>query len=149
MKLAQATNPKSPTPPATMSSLFAWLMETVRPSSNINSKKVGTHTSAIVKRGKVLVATTNKVGAKSRKGRTGPRYTEQHSYPACTIHAEVMAIRLIGDLSRLRGADLYVWRISPSCGRPLNSKPCSECQCVLEKCMREHGLRRVYYSTSL
>jgi len=59
----------------------------------------------------------------------------------------MMVIRLLGDVTLLRGAEMYVWRTSPTTDTLLNSKPCAECQCVLEKCMREHGLRRVYYST--
>jgi hypothetical protein len=121
-------------------------METVRPTCNVNSKKTSIHTSVIVNRGKILVATTNRVGHRCRKTRTGPRYNVRHTYPACTIHAEMMAIKLLGDMSKLRGSEMYVWRLSPSKQSPLNSEPCQECKCVLEKCMREYGLRRVYYS---
>ena len=128
------------------SSLFEYLRQTIRPPVYIDSDKTSIHTSAIVLKGEVLAATTNKVGYRSRKTRVGPRYSERNSYPACTIHAEIAALRLLGDMNKLRGADMYVWRLSPTQEKTLNSKPCSECQCVLEKCIREYGLRRVYYS---
>jgi hypothetical protein len=62
-----------------------------------------------------------------------------------TIHAEVAAIRSLGDISQLRGATLVVVRLSPA-GEIRGSKPCSSCQCVLDKCMREYGLRSYLHS---
>jgi hypothetical protein len=125
---------------------FQYLMENVKPTICIDSTKTSIHYSAIVNRGQILVATCNKVGYRCRKTREGPRYTGKNSYPACTIHAEIMAIRLLGDTSKLRGSELYVWRFNAKGDKPLNSKPCTECSCVLEKCMKEYGLKCVYYS---
>jgi hypothetical protein len=62
-----------------------------------------------------------------------------------TIHAEVAAIRSLGDISQLRGATLVVVRLSPA-GEIRGSKPCSSCQCVLDKCVREYGLRSYFHS---
>ena len=56
-----------------------------------------------------------------------------------TIHAEVDAIHSLGDFTKLRGATLVVIRLAPSGIR--NSKPCAACECVLQKCMREYGMR--------
>jgi|LauGreDrversion4_2_1035121.scaffolds.fasta_scaffold10589_7 hypothetical protein len=131
------------------STFFEYLKQTVKPPIYIDSGKTSIHTSVIVLKGEILAATTNKVGYRSRKTRIGSRYSERNSYPACTIHAEIAVLRLVGDVTKLRGADMYVWRLSSSQEKTLNSKPCSECQCVLEKCIREYGLRHVYYSVSV
>jgi len=64
--------------------------------------------------------------------------------PRNTIHAEADVIRSVGDYSKLRGATLVVIRIAPS--GILNSKPCAACQCLLEKCQREYGLRSWMHS---
>ncbi len=127
------------------STLFSYLMDTFQPEAKVNEQATYKHTSAIVSHGKVIAVATNRIGAKARARKTGPRY-DNSPHGSCTIHAEIAAIRSVGDLNRLRGADMYVWRISTALGRPGNSKPCAECQCVLEKCMREFGLRNVYYS---
>jgi hypothetical protein len=55
-----------------------------------------------------------------------------------TVHAEIDVIRSVPPM-KLRGATLVVIRL----GRMgiQNSKPCPACQCVLEKCVREYGMR--------
>jgi hypothetical protein len=126
-------------------SFFRYLMETFKPQSKVDQRATYQHTSAIVSRGKVIAVATNKIGAKARALKTGPRY-DNSPHGSCTIHAEIAALRCVGDLNKLRGADMYVWRLSPALQKPSNSRPCAECKCVLEKCMREFGLRRVYYS---
>lgn len=96
----------------------------------------------MVKRGQILAWASNAVGTRSR----GSGYSER------TIHAERNAVKALGDIRLLRGADMYVFRIprlhslSPSSANFLYSKPCEECTVFLEKCMREYGLRRVYYT---
>jgi hypothetical protein len=62
-----------------------------------------------------------------------------------TIHAEVAAIRSLGDVSQLRGATLVVIRITEA-GELRGSKPCAACQRVLNKCMRTYGLRSYIHS---
>lgn len=121
-------------------------MDTFKPQSKVDQRYTYLHTSAIVLRGKIIAVATNRIGVRARALRKGERYTHNTHGP-CTIHAEIAALRCVGDLTRLRGADMYVWRLSPSIGKPSNSAPCSECRRVLEKCMREYGLKRVYYST--
>jgi len=72
-------------------------------------------------------------------------------YSTHSIHAEKNVVKQLGDISKLRGADLYVMRISRdvtkvSTDKFLCSKPCDECQAFLEKCMREYGLKNVYFT---
>jgi hypothetical protein len=94
------------------------------------------HIAVIIKRGKVIASAENRIGSRSK----GCGYSGQ------TIHAERAVLKKLGDISQLRGAILCVWRIS--CQNILPSKPCSECQIFLEKCMREYGLRAVHYTDS-
>lgn len=95
------------------------------------------HVAAIVKRGKVLATAENNIGSRSR----GAGYSDY------TIHAEKAVVKKVGDISQLRGASLCVWRVSAISVLP--SKPCADCQIFLEKCMREYGLRAVYYSDTI
>ncbi len=61
------------------------------------------------------------------------------------IHAEADAIRKVGDLSKLRGAVLVVIRIGRT-GDIRYSAPCHSCQCLIDKCKREYGLRECLHS---
>ncbi len=61
------------------------------------------------------------------------------------IHAEADAIRKVGDMSKLRGAVLVVIRIGRD-GEMRYSAPCHSCQCLIEKCKREYGLRDCIHS---
>lgn len=106
------------------------------------------HIAAIVKRGKVIAIAANRVGTRSR----GSGWSD------CTIHAERSVVKALGDIRKLKGATMYVIRIPPDLtgsGKPLpfkpdpelrESKPCSDCQIFLEKCMRKYGLVRVIYT---
>ena len=100
------------------------------------------HVAMIIGRGgRVLAAATNREGNRS----CGCGHSEY------SIHAERAVLKKIGDLTKLRGATMVVVRLlgtkttnySPRLG---NSEPCYECQRVLNKCIREYGLRAVYYS---
>ena len=95
------------------------------------------HCAVLLKRGKVIASAQNRIGSRSR----GSGYSQQ------TIHAERAVVKALGDISLLKGAVLCVWRISRI--NVLPSKPCSECQVFLEKCMREYGLRAVHYSDTI
>ena len=95
------------------------------------------HVAIIVKRGKVLAESHNRVGTRSR----GVGFSHQ------MIHAERAVVKELGDISKLRGASLCVWHISAK--NILPSKPCDECQKFLEKCMREYGLLKVYYTDTI
>ena len=92
------------------------------------------HVAAIVKRGKVLATAENRVGSRS----SGAGYSTH------TIHAERAVVKKLGDISKLKGATLCVWRVSSLSVLP--SKPCDECQIFLKKCMKEYGLSSVHYT---
>jgi hypothetical protein len=98
--------------------------------------KTQAHIAVIVKRGKILEVASNSIGSRSK----GCGYQER------TIHAERAVIKKVGDMTKLNGATLIVIRIMRGTGEVGNSEPCHSCRCHLEKCMRQHGLRSVYYS---
>lgn len=102
--------------------------------------KTSVHVALIVKRGKILAQAANKIGSRSR----GCGWSSQ------SLHAEKSVVKDLGDVSLLKGADMYVMRISRNCDGNerymMNSKPCHSCQRFLQKCMREYGLNRVYYT---
>lgn len=95
------------------------------------------HIAILMKRGKILEIASNSVGSRSK----GSGYQER------TIHAERAVLKKVGDVSKLNGATLIVIRIMRGTKEVGNSEPCHSCKCHLEKCMREHGLRQVFYST--
>jgi hypothetical protein len=100
------------------------------------------HVALIVRRGKVLATATNRNGSRS----SGSGYSD-HS-----IHAERNVVKDLGDISKIRGADMYVMRISRDHKKDktekfMCSKPCDECQVFLEKCIREYGLKNVYFTS--
>lgn len=97
------------------------------------------HIAAIVSRGKIIAEATNRLGTRSK----GCGYSNN------TIHAERNVVKILGDYTKLRDADMYVMR----CGRGdnseqfLNSKPCPDCEYFLNKCMKKYGLKNVYYTS--
>lgn len=97
-----------------------------------------THVAILVKRGKIISHATNRIGSRSRGA----------GYSAATIHAERNCVKQLGDITQLRGADMYIMRVSRHATNPefMGSKPCHECEVFLEKCMREYGLKNVYYT---
>jgi hypothetical protein len=100
------------------------------------------HVAVLVRRGQVITHAHNRIGSRSR----GSGYSQQ------TIHAERNVIKSLGDISLLRGADMYVMRFSKDShkvghDRFMSSKPCSSCQIFLAKCMKEYGLKNVYYTS--
>jgi hypothetical protein len=94
------------------------------------------HIAAIMKRGKVMEVAHNMIGSRSK----GPGFESR------TIHAERAVLRKVGDMSQLRGAVLVVIRIAKGTREVVNSEPCHSCKCHLEKCIKEYGLKHVYYS---
>lgn len=93
------------------------------------------HQALIIKGNKILASAHNSMGTRSR----GSGYNDN------TIHAEVAVVKSLGDISLLRGATLIVYR-NNSLGVLLNSKPCCDCECFLNKCITKYGLRKVLYS---
>ena len=102
------------------------------------------HVAVLMKRGKIIAEATNGFGSRSR----GSGYCKN------SIHAERNVVKEIGNIHELKGAEMYVVRISrtadPEKKDPfMGSKPCSQCKVFLEKCIREYGLKNVYYTPTL
>ncbi len=115
---------------------FESMAKSVGPILHTYHRAHHVHIAMIFRRGRNCIASSiNKVGSRSRGA----------GYSACTIHAERAALKQLGDLEKLRGATMVVLRITRN-GEMRGSKPCSECQCHLQKCIREYGLLRVFYS---
>jgi len=109
----------------------------------IKVHKTSVHVAIIISRNKVLAIATNQVGSRSK----GAGYSD------CTIHAERNVVKQLGDHAKLRGASLYVFRISKcreksGMDKIQNSEPCYDCHVFLEKCVKKYGLRNVFYSTN-
>ena len=94
------------------------------------------HIAMLIKRGKVMDVASNSVGSRSRGC----------GYATRTIHAERAVIKKVGDKSKLDGAIMVVIRIMRGSREVGNSEPCHSCRCHLEKCIRDNGLKYVYYS---
>lgn len=106
-----------------------------------NKHNASIHRAVIVKRGKIIAEASNNYGSRSRGS----------GYSAASIHAEKNVIKQLGDISKLRGADMYIMRFTRDitrCGydQLVNSEPCRSCAIFLEKCIREYGLKNVYYT---
>jgi hypothetical protein len=95
------------------------------------------HIAILMKRGKVLGVASNSIGSRSKGS----------GYESRTIHAERAVLKKVGDITKLDGATMIVIRVARGSKEVVNSEPCHSCRCHLEKCMKEHGLRNVYYST--
>jgi hypothetical protein len=95
------------------------------------------HRAVLVKRNKIIAEATNNYGSRSRGS----------GYDKASIHAEKNVIKSLGDVQKMRGADMYVMRFNRAGDVKLvNSTPCSRCFPFLAKCMKEYGLKRVYYT---
>ncbi len=94
------------------------------------------HFAMLMKRGIVLDVACNAIGSRTR----GCGYKNR------TIHAERAVLKKLGDHTKLDGAIMVVVRISRGTKELMNSEPCDTCRPHLEKCMKEHGLKCVYYS---
>ena len=94
------------------------------------------HVALIMKHGKVIEMATNQLGSRGK----GCGYTDR------TIHAERAVLKKVGDHTKLNGSILIVIRFSSKTKELTNSAPCRSCRPHLEKCVKEYGLRRIYYS---
>lgn len=117
--------------------LSAEMISDLVETCNVSHDKLRTslHFAILYKRGKVLATATNAVGSRSKGC----------GYSTHTIHAERAVLKKIGDTNRLRDAELFVVRLSKS-NDFMSSEPCHACKRHLTKCMREYGLKAVYYS---
>lgn len=126
-----------------MEMLLTSLLDDKTISNLLTTYKTSVHVAFLIKRNKVISVATNRVGTRSR----GCGYSD------CTIHAERNVVKQLGDLEQLRGASLYVFRVSKcrtktGMDRIINSEPCYDCHLFLQKCVKNYGLRRVFYSTT-
>jgi hypothetical protein len=104
--------------------------------SMLSRHSTQTHIAILIKRGKLLDIATNAIGSRSKGC----------GYSRSTIHAERAVLKKIGDLSKLSGAIMIVIRIAKGTHDIVNSEPCHGCKYHLEKCIKNYGLRCVYYS---
>ena len=105
-------------------------------SAIMKSRLRNIHIAMIIKGKKVLAVATNFLGTRAK----GCGFTDR------TIHAERAVIKKIGNHKLLYGASMVVIRITSGIRDISYSKPCEMCMPHLEKCIREYGLKCVYYS---
>jgi tRNA(Arg) A34 adenosine deaminase TadA len=99
------------------------------------------HVATLIKRGKIIAQATNGFGSRSR----GSGYSDS------SIHAEKNVIKQLGNIHELKGADMYIVRISrdprlEGLDQFVKSNPCPQCTSFLEKCIKEYGLKNIYYA---
>ena len=98
------------------------------------------HLALLVCRGKVLKVASNRIGSRSRGS----------GYGHYTICAERNVIKQVGDLTLLKGCDLFIMKIHEhkETGERTfcYSRPCHFCEVFLGKCQREYGLKNIYYT---
>jgi hypothetical protein len=99
------------------------------------------HVAVLMKRGKIIAEATNGFGSRSR----GSGYCQN------SIHAERNVVKELGNIHDMKGAEMYVVRISRKIDHTkeypfMGSMPCHQCKVFLEKCMKEYGLKNVYYT---
>ena len=99
------------------------------------------HVAIIAKRGKILATATSRDDSRNSESSSSDKM----------IYVEKSVVRQLGDISNLRGCDLYVMKISKDNKKDettfMNSKPCEECQIFLDKCIRDYGLKKVYFTS--
>jgi len=125
-----------------MQAIISHILDDKAIQNMCNSHNMSIHVALIVKRGQVIAKASNKIGSRSR----GSGYSD------CTIHAERNVVKELGDTEAMRGATMYVVRISRARTRVgndriQNSEPCHDCHLFLTKCHVKYGLRSVFYST--
>jgi hypothetical protein len=120
------------------SSIFQRFLDDPRTMSMREKHNASLHRAVLVKRGQIIAEATNNYGSRSRGS----------GYARSSIHAEKNVIKMLGDITQIRGADMYVMRFSRTTDLHfVKSTPCPSCQIFLKKCMREYGLKNVYYTS--
>jgi hypothetical protein len=126
-----------------MDSLILEMLDDKSLTNLTSSHNTSIHVAILIKRNKVIATATNKIGSRSR----GAGWSDY------TIHAEKNVIKEIGNIDLIRGATMYVFRISrckskEGSDKIQNSEPCYDCHIFLQKCIHKYGLRKVFYSTT-
>ena len=106
------------------------------PKLIMKSRIKNLHIAMIFKGKRMLAIATNFLGSRSQ----GCGFDKR------TIHAERAVIKKLGDHTLLDGAIMVVFHVTSYGGNILYSEPCKGCKPHLCKCMREYGLKCVYYS---
>lgn len=121
----------------TQTSIFQRFLQDPRTTSLKEKHYASLHRAVLVKRGQIIAEATNNYGSRSRGS----------GYSRSSIHAEKNVVKALGDVSLMKNADMYIMRFSRENEmRLLKSTPCSACLLFLQKCMKEYGLKNVYYT---
>ena len=115
-------------------SLTQYLLEMKKCSAEEPPHNTHLHFAAIILRGHILALARNSV------------LSTRHNRRDCTKHAERAVLEMVGDMSKLNGAVMFVWRVSKS-SESLMSKPCKSCTCMLESVMKKWKLRKIFYTS--
>ena len=112
-----------------------------RTTNMIYAHHTSIHQAVIVRRGQILATGINRLGNRS----------DGCGYYNSSIHAEVNALKNLGNLHKLRGASMYIMRFSrcqqkDGYERFMFSEPCPMCKVILNKCTRVYGLKNIYYT---
>jgi len=121
----------------TQSAIFDQFLTDPRTTSLKEKHYASLHRAVLVKRGQIIAMATNNYGSRSRGS----------GYSRSSIHAERNVVKALGNIYELKGADMYIMRFSREKEmRFAKSIPCKACEIFLEKCMKEYGLKNVYYT---
>jgi hypothetical protein len=127
----------------TYRSILEHFLEDPKTTNKRDAHYAELHLAVLVKRGRIVASAMNRYGTRSRGS----------GFARSSLHAEKNVVKELGDISQLRGCDMLVVRFSRNPvleghDRFLGSKPCYGCDKFLEKCMREYGLKNVYYTAT-
>jgi len=81
-------------------SIFEDFVNDPRTTNMRNKHYASIHKAVIVKRGIILAEANNNYGSRSRGS----------GYSRSSIHAEKNVVKALGDISKLKGADMYIMR---------------------------------------
>ena len=93
------------------------------------------HFAILMKRGKIIAVASNTPGSRS----SGCGYDD------LSIHAERALLKKI-DHRQLSGATMIVIRLSKVKKQLGYSHPCETCMPHMKKCMKNYGMKCIYYS---
>jgi len=120
----------------TQTSIFQQFLNDPR-TTNLKERQRQVHIAVLVKRGQIIAQATNNFGTRSRGS----------GYSKGSIHAERNVVKALGNIHDLKGADMYIMRFSREAEmRFVKSEPCAACSIFLEKCIKNYGLKNVYFT---
>jgi len=95
------------------------------------------HIALLFKGKKLITYAFNKIGSRSNGC----------GYNNATLHAEIAVLKKLGDISAIKGLRLVVLRYGVRDSTWTQSRPCVDCQKILNKFIKHFGLHSVHYST--